>query len=348
MGYVVRGENWRLTYGVESVYGTDPGTALLTSQFGVVQSATLADPTIDILPFYGMTTGQYRNWTIAFKGKMALNMSIPDVMLLNGAPLFLPIGSCHATGSYTHTVSETYDLPSITVHVTYMDTNSSTVLMRRYMGGKVGRATYTATEGGFLTMALDDIQFINFKHNLAGEPFYSADMVAGDVTPVCPQTQPYLFSYGHLTLDGSPFARVREFRLSVDNALEPKYYVTDQAISQLPYEYREGRRSYQLAVTTDIEDATLYKELVRQGTYSSVYKGFAVTMVFTRGSGDTITFTTPAGGTPAIGCGSMGCLIKSAPHNIVQDPIVGVTMDILCRSLSIVTVDSVAAYSGEI
>jgi hypothetical protein len=348
MGYVIRGENFKVTYAVESAYGTDPGTASLVNSFGVVQTANITDPQIDYMPFWGMSTGQYRNWWITYKGKISLGMSIPDIVLLNGAPLFLPLGSCTTTGTnpYTHTMAETYDLPTITTHVTYTDTNDADVLMRRFCGGKVGRATYSATEGGFLTMALEDIQFKNLYHNKSGHTWYSANVA--DVTPSYPCTEPYLFSYGSLTLDGSEFARVKEWRLSVDNALEPKYYVTNDAISQLPYEHREGRRQYQMSVTCDIEDAALYQELIDQGTYSSVYKGFVATMVFTRGSNDTITFTTPSSGSVACGGGNMGCLIKTAPHSIVSDPIVPVSLDIICRSLSIVSVDAVSTYSGSV
>ena len=355
MSYVIRGENWKLTYCVESAYGTDPGTALLVNSFGVVQTASISDPQIDYLPFWGMSTGQMRNWWVTYKGKITLSMSIPDIILLNGAPLFLPLGACATTGTnpYTHTMTETYDLPTITTHVTYTDTNSSNVIMRRFCGGKVGRATYTATEGGFLTMSLDDIQFKNLYNKIldpdAGTvdttaPWYSVNVA--DVTPSYPCTQPYLFSYGALTLNGTEFARIREFRLSVDNALDAKYYVTDNAISQLPYEHREGRRQYQMSVTTDIEDARLYRELIRQGTYSNVYTGFTAKMVFTRGSNDTITFTLPPSYSVACGGGNMGCLIKSAPHNIVSDPLVGVSLDIMTRSLGIISVDAVSTYSG--
>ncbi len=343
---VIRGENWKLTYCVESVYGTDPGTASLVNSLGVVQSATISDPQIDYQSFWGMSTGQYRNWWITYKGRIALSASVPEFLLLNGAPMFLPLGVCDTTGTnpYTHTMTETYDLPSITMHVTYTDTSGSNVLMRRFCGGKVGRATFSATEGDFLKMSLDDIQFKNLYHNQSDYTWYSANVA--DVTPSYPCTEPYLFSYGSLTLNGTEFARVREFRLSVDNALEPKYYVTNDAISQLPYEHREGRRQYQLGVTCDIEDASLYKELIAQGTYTSVYKGFDVSMVFTRGSNDTITFTTPA--TTAAACGgNMGCLIRSAPHAIVADPLVSVPMDIICRNLKIVAVDAVSSYSGD-
>jgi hypothetical protein len=345
---IIRGENWKLTYCVESVYGTDPGTASLTNSFGVVQSANISDPQFDYQSFWGMSTAQYRNWWVTYKGKISLNMSVPEIILLNGGPLFLPLGSCTSTGSnpYTHVLAETYDLPSITAHVTYTDTSGSNVLMRRFCGGKVGRATYSATEGGYLTMSLDDIQFKNLYHNQSGSTWYSANVA--DVTPSYPCTEPYLFSYGSLTLNGTEFARVKDFRLSVDNALEPKYYITNDAISQLPYEHREGRRSYQMSVTCDIEDAKLYTELIAQGTYTSVYKGFAVTLVFTRGSNDTITFTTPANGTPACGGGSMGCLIKSAPHAIVTDALVSVPMDIICRNLQITVVDAISQYSGGI
>lgn len=354
---VIRGENWKLTYCVESEYGTDPGTDLLVNSFGVVQTANISDPQIDYQSFWGMSTGQYRNWWITYKGKISLSASIPEFLLLNGAPMFLPLGACDTTGTtpiFTHTMTETYDLPSITIHVQYTDTDGTNILMRRFCGGKVGRATYSATEGGFLSMSLDDIQFKNLYHNQSSSgafagTWYSVNVA--DVTPSYPTTQPYLFSYGALTLGGNPYARVREFRLSVDNALEPKYYVAYNPVTpitptQLPYEHREGRRQYQLSVTCDIEDAALYKELVSQGIYTDVYKGFNVSLVFTRGTNDTITFTTPASAA-AVGGGAMGCLIRSAPHAIVGDPLVSVPMDIICRSLKIVTVDAVSAYSGD-
>jgi hypothetical protein len=156
-----------------------------------------------------------------------------------------------------------------------------------------------------------------------------------------------LFSYGSLTLNGTEFARLRNFRLSIDNALEPKYYVTNDAPSQLLYEAREGKRTYRLGCQIDLEDASLYKELLKQGHYTDVYKGFQATMTFTRGTGDTITITTPPSA-PACGGNNMGCLIQRAPHNIVtNENLVSTNVDIICRSMSVVVVDSIVEYPGQ-
>jgi len=147
-----------------------------------------------------------------------------------------------------------------------------------------------------------------------------------------------------LSLAGTEFARIRNFRLDISNNLEPKYYITDNAIYQLPYEYREGRREYTLATTIDIEDASLFKELVRQGTYSSIYKGFQVIIQFTKSAEDYIKLTIPSS-TPSAGGDAMGCLIRTAPHNIMStEAIVNVPLTIIGRALGIEVKDSLATY----
>ncbi len=349
MSPVIRGEKWKLAYAVEGTYKTAETTAALVNTFGIFQTATMPDPVLDIQPFWGHSTTSKRNWYIAHRGRVSLDGSIPDIILLNGSALHLPIGTCTTTGAsspYTHTIAEADTLKSITLQTTYTDTDETDVLMRRYYGGKVGAATFSANEGGFLTMSLDRISFVSLYHNLADETYYSANVA--DITPAYPTTEPYLFSYGTLSLAGTEFARVKQFRLTVDNSLTPKYYVYDDATIPVrhPYEHREGQRRYSLSVVIDVEDASLYKELIRYGSYSSVYKGFQAIMTFTRGSNDTITFTMPPS-TPAAGGDAMGCLISRAPHNIVSESLVGVGLDILPRSLSIVAVDSVSSYEGE-
>jgi hypothetical protein len=348
-GAVWRGEKFHLAFCPEIVYGIDPGTANYTNVFGVVETATLPDPLIDFMPIYALGTASNRNWYITYKGRIGIVGSIPEIWLLNGYPLYLPIGTVTTTGTgpYTHTINESTTLKSISIHVTNLDSNNNVALMRRYFGGKVNRAGFEAREGDFLKMSLDEITFINLTHNQFGEPFYSSGVADISNYISYPTTQPYLFSYGSLSLAGTTFARVRAFRLDVDNGMEPKYYVTNgAAASQLPYEYREGRRTYRLSCTIDVEDSSFYKELVRQGTYTSVYKGFQTELVFTRGANDTITFTTPPSA-PAAGGDQMGCLIRSSPHPITTDPVVSTTLDILCRSLKIVVVDSIATYPGQ-
>jgi len=336
-----------LAFAPETIYGTAPGTSGYIYVFGVAETATLPDPLIDFMPIYAMGTSSNRNWYTTYKGRMGMTGSIPEIWLLNGYPVYLPIGTVANTGvsgAWIHTVTEGTTLKSISVHVTYLDSDNTVALMRRFIGGKVNRAGFEAREGDYLKMSIDEITFLNFTHDQSGEVFYASGVA--DITPTYPTTQPYLFSYGSLSLDDTVFARIRAFRLDVDNGMEPKYYVTTSSYaSQLPYEYREGRRAYRLTCTVDIEDASLYKQLVRQGTYTNVYKGFQTTMTFTRGTNDTMILTTPPA-TPAAGGDKMGCLIRSAPHPITTDPVVSVNLDILCRSLSIVTTDSVQIYPG--
>lgn len=422
MGNVIRGEMFKLAYGPEVSEKTDPGTSLLTNVFGVIQSATLPDPNIDIEPIYALGSSSYRNWYTAYRKRVAITGSIPDIWLLNGNALAWPIGTCTTTGTdvtsgggstlassasrggtsvtlndasdyaiadviqigtgstaecrtitnvnsntisftlpltfahsssetcneveapFTHTISEAFDLKTFTLHATYFDNTGTVKLMRRFLGGKVDRATVSASEGDLLKISFDDIKFLDWLHNQSSETTsgkYSATVA--DITPSYPTTQPYLFSYGSLSLDGTTFARIRSFRLSIDNGVDPKYYINTTANSQLPYENREGKRRYGLSITTDIEDATLYNELMQQGTYSDVYKGFQVILTFTRGTNDTITITLPPSA-PAEGGNAMGCLITRANHPIVSESLVGVDLDILTRSLSIVIEDSISDY----
>jgi hypothetical protein len=418
MGIPIRGEKWELTYAPEATYGTAVATAYLTRVMGVVQSATIPDPNVEFTPVYTLGTASNRNWYAAYKGKIALSGGVPDIMLLNGTPLYLPIGTVATTGTddgtggsdldgataigdtsfdvtdstgyatddyiqvdlttkaevrkitnvssntitvdyplsfahadaatcnevtspYTHTISETTTLRSITEHVEIQDADGNSELMRRYAGGKCNRATISASEGEILKMGVDELVFNTYAHDISGETGYDSGIAA--VTPSYPTTEVYLFSTGAISLFDSEVARIRAFNLSIDNAIEPKYYVSDDGTAQCPYEVREGRRTYTLAISVDVEDNTMFTELIRQGTYSSVFKGFTVSAVFTRGASDTITITLPPSA-PAAGGDAMGCLIKTAPHNIAQDALQGVELEIIARSCSVVIVDSEYLY----
>ena len=342
---ILRGERWTMGWAPETSYGTDPGTASYSNVFGVVQNISLSDPNIDITPIYAMGANSLRNWYVAYKGRITLNASVPDILLLNGYPLYLAMGQVATTGSspYTHTITERVTLPSFSMHISQYDSDGSVKLMRRFIGGKVGRMSLEANEGDFLKCSLDDMSFTSYSHDQAGENQYSADVA--DISVSYPTTQPYLFSYGSLTLNNVEFARLRNFRLEINNSMEPRYYITDSGASQLPYEFREGKREISMSCSIDVNDASLYKELIRQGSYSNTFKGFSVTMVFARGANDTITITSPTK-TPGTGGDAMGCLIRSAPHQISEAPVVTVPLNIIMRNVKITVVDSLSSYPG--
>ena len=246
---------------------------------------------------------------------------------------------------YTHTISETSELRSITQHVTYTDVAGTDILMRRYMGGKCNRMSIGASEGEMMRIATLDMLFRNHGHNISAETvYYDADIA--DVTPTIPEKQIFLYSYGAVSLLGSEYARIRNFSIDVDNALDPKYYVTDGATANLiqsPHEIREGRRTYRMTAQVDIAETAFYTALMEQGVSGGNMVGFDVSIVFTRGTNDTITFTMPPS-TAAAGGDTQGCYIRTAPHNIVTEPVVSVTLDIDIRSMKIEIVDSDYLY----
>jgi len=491
---IVRGETWKLSFCPEPVYGTDPGTTYLNSVFGVVQTMTSPDPEMEWQPIWALGSASTRNFYINYKGRLNLVGSIPDVWILEGTPLYLPIGTMATVGTdsgaggstvaaydsvltancmtgattcavtsatrfhegqlvtlydstpstqnvtitditdlvvtftpaatddfttvasavlrtretypgdtiidvadgtgyltddyiqtgettvaevrkitnvatntitldypllfhhlvgavcnevispYTHTISEASRLGSITLQHEMFDSDGNSELIRRWSGGKIGRATYSGSEGEELKMSLDEIIFRS----------YAVDGDSGVATATLdyPTTQPFIFSYGALTLWGTEFARIRNFSIDVGNALEPRYYVTNDATARLPYEIHEGRREYRVGVTLDITDSTLFDELNKFGTnqgtaVDGLFKGFDMAVTFTRGAGDTITFTLPPSAAAA-GGDAQGLFIRSAKHNIVTDPQVSVPLDLIARSMKITVVNSIANMFNQI
>ena len=336
MAYPIRGEQWRLLYAPEVVYGTAPAAAAYVGNFGVVQDATLPDIQTDFQPFYGLGTSSVRNWYVAYKGKQSMSGSISNFLMLDGNFLYLPFGGTSASPAEANT------LPSFSLHAAYVDANGATSLVRRFHGGKVNRMTISASEGGFLTGSIDEMLFSSYSHNAAAASnvdHYVADLTTGipEASAVYTCDQPWLFSQGSLSLWGTTFARVRNFRLSVNNACQTKYYITAAGHAQLPYEIREGKRDYSMSCTIDIEDSAIYAELLNQGCTNGTgnMTGFQTIISFTRADGDHIVMTSPATA-PACGGDAQGCFIRQAPHNIATgENLLGVNSTILMRSVGI-------------
>ena len=175
-----------------------------------------------------------------------------------------------------------------------------------------------------------------------------------------PSTDPYYFSQGSLTMFGVEFARVRTFSLSIANNEEPRYYIGGQGKGTRrhrgPTEIRENNREYSMSATVVLPDSTvaatsttrkLFSELLLEGDYGTTtprMSGFAVTLTFTSGANDSITFTIPNDGTAAAGGGEQGAFIRSAPHTLTGDNPVQVDADILFRNMKIQIKDTEPFY----
>jgi len=233
-----------------------------------------------------------------------------------------------AASGITHYIVENNDLPSLSMHISMKDSgntvNSGTDFDRRWLGGKVGAMSIIAEEGGLLSVSWDSIIFKDMIHNQSrqvGTDRYPATQAivtssAGSTVPdmpgyaimntydtgdvVLPTTEPYYFSGGTITMNGTEFARVRSFTISINNNEDPRYYISSRyGDHKGPSEIREQRREYSIACTvalpdtqaqqynTDMDAATsLFKELLLEGRYgaTSGHQGFAISLKFVRGT----------------------------------------------------------------
>jgi len=298
----------------------------------------------------------------------------------------------HTQGTtlYTHTISETSDLDTISLSALFKDSSDTdgNALIRRYYGGMVSSASLTAEEGGLVQFSWDSIPFMGMVHNIknawdstsnsqitgipgyhltsdpgtnasldyVGVPLVDADggdyATAADSTENAgfPTTEPYYFSQGIITMFGATIARVRDFSLSIDNAVEPRYYIEQRGDTRRrgPSELHEQRRTYTMAATLvpdsiDVDGTysadsanAIFAEYLLQGDYGSFgsnqgIKGFGIELQFSRSVNDYIKLTV-AGSTSQ---GSPNAVLTAAPVQIDGNNPLQLSAEILIKSISI-------------
>jgi hypothetical protein len=99
MAQPIRGEMWNLALALESSYGVDPGTGNYDLFPGVFQNATLPDPATEFNNFWLLGVNSYRNWYISYRGRRTSQGSLPEMLLLNGSVLSLPVGEIRTIGA---------------------------------------------------------------------------------------------------------------------------------------------------------------------------------------------------------------------------------------------------------
>ena len=275
---------------------------------------------------------------------------------------------------YTHTITETTDLDSVTWNIAMQDSAESTTFIRRYYGGKIGQLTLEAEEGGLLNASWDSVNFMGLVHNQAtytgkgdlgygstNMPMFGRLHNITNTQVEYPATEPFYFSQGEVKFFGTTFARIRNFNLSISNNDEARHYITPRhGRNRGPSEIVEGRREYTMACTLALPDSdatesttvansqTLFKELLLEGNYGTTTTpsntGFSITLTFTRGTNDTMTITIPDDGTAAAGIQESGAYIMAATHNITTDGPMQIEADVIFRNLKIVVVDGDYLY----
>lgn len=335
--------------------------------------------TVPLTVVTGYATGDFFQIDTGTNAEVRQIISIAALVVTFNYPFMI----AHASGAavnevvspFTHTVSETSELDSVTWHLLMRDTDETAAndLIRRFVGGMINRATISADEGGLLRCSWDDISFVDLVHNqtahssVTGEITKSSSVLVAPTgiggampesagvlgTPTYPTTAPYYFSRGSVSLFGITFARIRNFRLTINNNIEPRYYIRDLATERAPADLQENRREYRLEAAIGMEDSlsasattrTLWKELILEGNYTAGLQGFDITLTFTRGTNDTITIRIPPTGiTTSNTIERQSTFVVRGPHNIGADAPVQVDAELLFRSMDIAVVDAVAVY----
>ena len=147
-------------------------------------------------------------------------------------------------------------------------TDSGKALVTNYMGNKVGTTTFNFAENSPVTFT------VNFTgqdmiHSMSGGTEatitkHFSQTITGSTagTILSPELQkvteqPYFFSRANLKFGGTTFAKFRNFSISVNNQLDPRYYVTQSASTdnrQILTEILEGRRAITISGSLDMDD----------------------------------------------------------------------------------------------
>ena len=193
-----------------------------------------------------------------------------------------------------------------------------------------------------------------------------ATVEAGAMSALRVSEQPYFFSGASIKFKGQEFARFRNFAVSVDNALDPRYYLGQNAAGspdsnrQVLSEILEGRRTISFTGSLDMDatgdaapkDAIFMQWLLNQGVHSTsdvrdnpVVAGVEIDITLERvadasaGSAKNwdrmhIKLPAPSGGklsdsTNNLGASNaVGLILRSTGMNIAAPPQIHQAMDI--------------------
>ncbi|ANS04423.1 hypothetical protein [uncultured Mediterranean phage] len=291
-------------------------------------------------------------------------------------------------------VRPTLTQPSFTLGARFRADDGSN-FVTNYSGCKVSRVVFNFEEGNPVNYGADFIAR-DFSHNIGEHDSTGTDIETmqykalgtGATNTVPPNymkdirvtEQPYFYSTVKLTFQGEPIARFRRFTMTVDNGLDPRYYLTQNDAGtprdnrQILHEILEGRRSISFGGSLDLDDdgtnaypvgssptdATFLRYLLNQGMTSAdirdqnTLKGIGIEIelrkvhdIGTSASAyDKIKFKLPSNTTSNLGTGGdVGMILRAVPLNVPAPPSVHIPIDIdgMCSSMHMEFYDGVAS-----
>ena len=226
------------------------------------------------------------------------------------------------------------------------------------------------TEANHTTQA-SNLAAVSAINSAAGATVHPSPMKEVRVTE-----QPYFFSNASIKFKNTTFARFRNFSFSVDNALDPRYYIGQQDAGepnsnrQVVSEILEGRRTLSFTGTLDMDgtsdtapnDAVFLQWLLNEGVHGSadvrdnpVIQGLQIVITLERvalsatGSSknyDRMVLTMPKKSTDNSNLGTtddVGLVLRSVGANIAGPPQVhqSVEVDGMVSSFSLELMDNV-------
>jgi len=291
--------------------------------------------------------------------------------------------------------------PSFTLGARFRADDGS-FFLTNYTGCKVSRAVFNFEEGNPVNFGADFIAR-DMSHNIGEhdgtgnaietlkykEEGATAASSLESATTIPPNymkdiritEQPYFYSTVSLMFQGTAIARFRRFTITIDNGLDPRYYVTQNDTSvprdnrQILHEILEGRRGISFGGSLDLDDdgyggypvgssptdAQFLRYLLNQGMTGTdirdmdTLKGLGIEIELRKindfdtaaSAHDKIKFFLPSNQatTTAYGTTSeVGMVLRSAPHNVPAPPSIHVPVDIdgMCSSMHIEIMDGVA------
>ena len=226
------------------------------------------------------------------------------------------------------------------------------------------------TEANHTTQA-SNLAAVSAINSAAGATVHPSPMKEVRVTE-----QPYFFSNASIKFKNTTFARFRNFSFSVDNALDPRYYIGQQDAGepnsnrQVVSEILEGRRTLSFTGTLDMDgtsdtapnDAVFLQWLLNEGVHGSadvrdnpIIQGLQIVITLERvalsatGSSknyDRMVLTMPKKSTDNSNLGTtddVGLVLRSVGANIAGPPQVhqSVEVDGMVSSFSLELMDNV-------
>lgn len=271
------GKRTRHSYAIEDVaYGT-ANDALTYSWMGIVQNISPTSKS-EILQINAMDDDDTRNVSDYFETMRTYGGSI-EFFVQHCRSFILAIGDDALTGSYTHTLTETDELPSFDLNFGYAHTSDHSI---DYTGCVVNRLNIECTKGEFMKATMEFVAQNGIDH--AFRDYQTGDALKKYPTVGSGAIRPYMYSDAAVTINGLTYTP-ETVKMSVNNNLlsEP---VLDSGNDKRIAEPIPQLREYEASMTIKMATDNLY-DLWETGAYATTDP----VITFARAAGDQVVFT---------------------------------------------------------